>query len=375
MATTLTHYVYMIINTVNEKFYMGKHSSKNPEKDKYYGSGTAIEVAIKKHGKQNFDKLIISFHESSEAAYAEEARIVTEEFLIKYKDTCYNRQVGGEGFDSGTMTVINKDGVTMRLYSDDPRVVSGEFWSITKGKVTVENIETGEWIVLDADHPKINIKYFTKCREGFCWVKDNNDNRLQVKKDDPRIGVELFYVNQRGHMNAFDSDGNLHRIRTDDPRYGVSLFAFSQGKVLIKDPNTQINTWIDKFDPRYEKYLSGEILHGNAGIVKEKNTTCPHCGIVCDGANATKWHFDYCLENPNALPRPIADKVHCDQCKQFVSPQQYAQHHGDYCLENSNRIPKKKKNKYRTHIITCPTCGKQGKQPNVMENHINNCKG
>src|ERR1700693_3452045 len=118
----MKHYVYMIINMINEKFYIGKHSSKNPENDGYYGSGVAIKNAVKKHGKENFDKLILSFHTTSDEAYAEEARLVTAEYLLKYKGITYNRELGGKGFANDTMTVVNLDGHTMRLPKDDPRI-------------------------------------------------------------------------------------------------------------------------------------------------------------------------------------------------------------------------------------------------------------
>lgn len=45
-------YLYKITNLINNKEYIGIHSS-NSLSDNYYGSGTLIRNAIKKYGKIN----------------------------------------------------------------------------------------------------------------------------------------------------------------------------------------------------------------------------------------------------------------------------------------------------------------------------------
>jgi group I intron endonuclease len=53
--------IYITINLVNGKKYIGRDSKNNPN---YYGSGPAIKNAIKKYGKQNFKKEIIEHCEN-----------------------------------------------------------------------------------------------------------------------------------------------------------------------------------------------------------------------------------------------------------------------------------------------------------------------
>jgi group I intron endonuclease len=48
--------IYKIINKLNEKIYVGKDKHDNPN---YYGSGLIIKQAIKKYGKDNFQKEVI----------------------------------------------------------------------------------------------------------------------------------------------------------------------------------------------------------------------------------------------------------------------------------------------------------------------------
>ena len=49
--------VYATINKKNGNFYIGFHKTEDPY-DSYLGSGTVLDVAIKKHGKENFAKFL-----------------------------------------------------------------------------------------------------------------------------------------------------------------------------------------------------------------------------------------------------------------------------------------------------------------------------
>jgi group I intron endonuclease len=53
-------YVYKIINKINGKYYIGSSKLSPIESESYYGSGKAINNAIKKYGKFNFTKVILA---------------------------------------------------------------------------------------------------------------------------------------------------------------------------------------------------------------------------------------------------------------------------------------------------------------------------
>ena len=50
--------VYKVTNSVNGKFYIGVHKTRNPY-DSYMGSGEGIKLAIKKYGKDKFVKQVL----------------------------------------------------------------------------------------------------------------------------------------------------------------------------------------------------------------------------------------------------------------------------------------------------------------------------
>ena len=89
------HLVYKIVNIINRKIYIGKHSTKNPYDD-YFGSGKEIRSAIEKYGIENFTKEIIFCFDKEEDAFLKEAEIVNLDF-VKNENT-YNIAVGGNGY-------------------------------------------------------------------------------------------------------------------------------------------------------------------------------------------------------------------------------------------------------------------------------------
>lgn len=89
-------FVYMTINKVNNKKYIGQH--KNFEDD-YLGSGKVLQRAIKKYGKENFERIILDI------AYSPQELNEKERYYIKCYNAVtskmfYNIHVGGEGGDT-----------------------------------------------------------------------------------------------------------------------------------------------------------------------------------------------------------------------------------------------------------------------------------
>lgn len=102
------YYLYQITNLVNAKIYVGVHKTRNLN-DGYMGSGKVIRSAIEKYGIENFQKDILEFFDTSEAMYAREKEIVTDEFLLR-EDTYNLRRGGTGGFDYLNKTRLNISG-------------------------------------------------------------------------------------------------------------------------------------------------------------------------------------------------------------------------------------------------------------------------
>lgn len=95
------HTLYKTTNLINGRYYIGVHSTEDAGfgtdswVDGYTGSGDAIMMALKKHGRNNFMVELLAIHESENQAYAAEAEMVTEEWLIENKVHVYNLKPGG----------------------------------------------------------------------------------------------------------------------------------------------------------------------------------------------------------------------------------------------------------------------------------------
>jgi len=88
------HFIYKTTNKLNNKFYVGMHSTHNLN-DGYIGSGDRIRKSIKKYGKENFDFEILDFFPNRETLKENEKNMITEEFLRN--KLCMNICLGGGG--------------------------------------------------------------------------------------------------------------------------------------------------------------------------------------------------------------------------------------------------------------------------------------
>lgn len=100
--TKTYYYIYEITNLVNNKTYIGQHTTTNLN-DGYMGSGAGLLKAFKKYGKVNFKKEILLFAVNQVALNFFEKCLVTEEF-INERDN-YNLREGGGG--KGKLSIEN----------------------------------------------------------------------------------------------------------------------------------------------------------------------------------------------------------------------------------------------------------------------------
>lgn len=88
------NFIYQTTNLVNNKFYIGMHST-NDLNDNYLGSGLNLHRAIRKYGKDKFERTIIKFCLNKKDLIELEKQLINDN-LIK-SEMCYNIATGGQG--------------------------------------------------------------------------------------------------------------------------------------------------------------------------------------------------------------------------------------------------------------------------------------
>lgn len=97
--------IYQTTNLVNNKIYVGQHTTVNLNDD-YIGSGELLRLAVAKYGKQSFKKEILFVFDNENDMNQKEREIVNEAFIAR-SDT-YNIMLGGKGGWSHIHTPIGK---------------------------------------------------------------------------------------------------------------------------------------------------------------------------------------------------------------------------------------------------------------------------
>jgi len=85
--------IYKTTNLINRKIYIGKDKHNDP---RYLGSGKSLHYAIKKYGRENFQKEILEYCES-ENHMAEQEMIWIHKFNSTDRAIGYNMTNGGLG--------------------------------------------------------------------------------------------------------------------------------------------------------------------------------------------------------------------------------------------------------------------------------------
>lgn len=194
------HTLYKTICTITENFYIGIHSSSDPN-DCYIGSGTRLHNSIRKYGRDKHQKIVLEICATREDLLQREHEVVTEELLADPK--CMNLKRGGEG---GWHHFANE--AFAQKLSSDPEFhekISKQRSEVTKrthkeGKLKNGNVENFRG--KRASHETLSrVRSGEKnSQSGSCWVHNGTQNK-KVRKDDLEAHLKAGW--QRGRkINA-----------------------------------------------------------------------------------------------------------------------------------------------------------------------------
>lgn len=193
--------IYKTTNIINNKFYIGKHKTKDLN-DGYLGSGKLLKRSIKKHGVNNFDKEILHLCKDEK-----HMNLLEKILVVPDKETNYNLCEGGKGgwsyINSIGMNNLNKN------WTDTKKKMSLSATgkkrpSVSKmlrdrhenglikydtftGKKHNENTKKKISLIMkEKQKGTLNSQYNT------CWIT-NGDVNKKIKREDLVFWLELGY--------------------------------------------------------------------------------------------------------------------------------------------------------------------------------------
>jgi len=241
------HYIYKTTNTINGKFYYGKHSTNNVD-DGYLGSGKALKTAIKKYRRDVFVREVLAYCDSEEDAYELEELVVTQEEVDK--DMCYNITLGGQGGE----------------YTPPAKIqcpVCGGWYSPSNAK---------QWH-FDNCGKKIKKKPLsdsTKKKIGDAHRGRKHSDEFKEKISKSKLGTKISDETKRKMSKA-------HKGIPKPPlseEHKRKLRIAHKGKTLSESAKKKVS----------------DALKG----VPKKKIKCPHCGKEGQAPLMKRWHFDNC---------------------------------------------------------------------------------
>lgn len=212
--------IYKITNKINNKYYIGKHQTKNLD-DGYMGSGKLLKKAISKYGIENFTKEILHIFDT------EEEMNVKEKELVIVSEETYNLCEGGKGGfnyinSSGLRTKghtkdmnLKRSNTLKKLYKTIPNYCLLNFSEEKRKEIslyaTQKRLEKYPKGTLKFKQTKESIKKQKESQRknkhqqgnknsqfGTCWITNGTENK-KIKKQEFDKWIELGY--NKGRIN------------------------------------------------------------------------------------------------------------------------------------------------------------------------------
>ena len=241
--------IYKTTNLINEKTYIGMHGTDELN-DGYLGSGVAFTKALKKYGKENFDRVILEHADSYDELIELEKKYVNEKW-VSNRDN-YNLKTGGQS--SGLLSEESKDKISKTLKA---KYKSGELT------------------------PNYEAPYIAT-EEQKKQISETLKERYKTHVH-PTTGVEPWNKGKKGVQVPWNK-GIETGPMSEEQKAQISETLKDRWKTQVH-PRTGKTAW--------NKGTKGLQVAWNKGKKAEK-IECPHCGKLSNHGNAKRWHFDNC---------------------------------------------------------------------------------
>lgn len=245
----MKYIVYITVNNVNDKVYIGVHKTEDPEIfDGYIGCGvkismpstymkpsTAFQAAVKKYGTKAFSRKTLYIYDTAEEAYQKEAELVTAEFIES--DTNYNMICGG-GFLRTTDPIYQFD-LTGKLLKKWESIDSAlEFFNCSKAAFKTS-------------------LHFKESLLGFYWSRASNIDIKNFSKGTPK--KQVYRYTKSGKL--VQSYKSILEAAKDLNTPASNLIAAIQGSSLVNKMYYVSYQLYETFTPKPRTVLKNKTFY------------------------------------------------------------------------------------------------------------------
>ena len=282
--------VYITINLINKKSYIGVHSQSTEGFDGYIGCGinsknsshllhpkTHFQYAVKKYGYSKFHRIDLAVFDNAEAAYNLERQLVTEDWVNN--TSTYNMTIGGGGTREGKSATI-----AVLKYDMDGNFIE-EFKSLSEAAMYTKNATRSEI------SKSCKSKYYTA--GGFAWRYKTGTIRSKidiVKPNRARPKAVMQYSLDGEFIAEYESVTKAANAVRTAGRSEISKACksgtLSSGGYLWRYKTDKQELEIKKINRTYKKKLAQYDLDGNLVKVYDTVNQARDAGFSMAGACA-----------------------------------------------------------------------------------------
>lgn len=235
--------VYLTVNILNKKIYIGVHKT-NPEKfDGYIGCGvyinqpntyknskTAFQYAVNKYGVDNFIRFTLYEFDSELEAYKKEEELVTEEFAKR--ENTYNMMIGGKNLSNNTKVKVYMYDLSGKFIQEFESVNdAGRYFGKQTGGAHISRaIRLGH---------KCNDHQFSY--ENLPFMKEFKRNKVKRSEE----SIEKGASKQRKPVGKYSKEGEL--LEKFDSLSDCKKAGYTNAQGVIEGRRTHCKNFIFKY--------------------------------------------------------------------------------------------------------------------------------
>jgi hypothetical protein len=245
--------IYKTTNKINGKYYFGKHlngSSDPYEFDGYLGSGILLNRAIKKYGKEFFERETLYVCNDETEANSLEVLVINEG-KIKDKSLCMNIANGGNG---GNTNKFKTEAQKQQIYNDIERNKKlssklREYYSVESNRNKTSNVLKLKYDTDKEYYEKI-VRAAQKRSTDEQWLEKTRKNNRKKKNslefsEKCRAKIKDYYENETSEQKLSRIENQKKSANTTDRKIKRDKFSENRrnDKLYAEEQSIRMKEW------------------------------------------------------------------------------------------------------------------------------------